>query len=40
MEEMIEFCAPFEVEGGRCKNVEEAKETLKGYFPTLKRWKK
>lgn len=40
MEEMIEFCAPFEVEGGRCKNVEEAKEALKGYFPTLKRWKK
>ena len=40
MEEMVEFCAPFEVEGGRAKDLEEAKEQLMQYFPTLERWKK
>ncbi len=39
LEEMVEFCAPFEVEGGRAGNLEEAKEQLMKYFPTLKRWK-
>lgn len=39
MEEMAEFCAPFEVEGGRCKTKEEAKIQLMGYFKTLERWK-
>lgn len=39
MEGMIEFCAPFEVEGGRAGNLEEAKENLRGYFATLERWK-
>lgn len=40
MEEMADFCAPFEVEGGRAKTKEEAKEGLMQYFATLKRWKK
>lgn len=40
MEEMAEFCAPFEVEGGRAKTKEEAKAGLMQYFATLKRWKK
>lgn len=40
LEEMVEFCAPFEVEGGRCKTLEEAKAGLMAYFPTLERWKK
>lgn len=39
LEEMVDFCAPFEVEGGRCKTVEEAKAALMAYFPTLERWK-
>lgn len=39
MEEMVEFCAPFEVEGGRAKTIEEAKAMLMEYFPTLERWK-
>ena len=39
MEEMVESCASFEVEGGRAKNLEEAKEYLRKYFPTLERWK-
>lgn len=39
MEGMVEFCAPFEVEGGRAKTLEEAKEGLRKYFPTLERWK-
>ena len=38
LEEMIEFCAPFEVEGGRAKTLEEAKTMLMSYFSTLKRW--
>ena len=36
---MVDFCAPFEVEGGRSKTIEEAKVMLMGYFPTLERWK-
>lgn len=39
MEEMADFCAPFEVEGGRAKNLEEAKAMLMQYFATLERWK-
>lgn len=39
MEEMADFCAGFEVEGGRAKTKEEAKEMLMQYFPTLERWK-
>ena len=40
LEEMVDFCAPFEVEGGRCKDLEEAKAALMAYFPTLERWKR
>lgn len=40
MEEMAEFCAPFEVEGGRSKDIAEAKSRLMEYLPTLDRWKK
>ncbi|MDO4298555.1 MAG: zinc ribbon domain-containing protein [Lachnospiraceae bacterium] len=39
LEEMVDFCAPFEVEGGRCRTVEEAREALMAWFPTLDRWK-
>lgn len=39
LEEMVDFCAPFEVEGGRSKTLEEAKAELMQYFPTLARWK-
>ena len=39
MEEMADFCAPFEVEGGRSKTIEEAKAGLMQYFATLGRWK-
>ena len=39
MEQMADFCAPFEVEGGRSKTIEEAKTALMAYFPTLQRWK-
>lgn len=40
MEEMADFCAPIEVEDGRAKTKEEAKQMLMQYFATLKRWKK
>ena len=39
LEEMIDICAKIEVEDGRCKNLEEAKEALGKYLPTLERWK-
>lgn len=39
LEEMVDICAPFEVEGGRCKTIEEAKTQLMQYLPTLERWK-
>jgi hypothetical protein len=39
LDEMIDFCAPFEVEGGRAKTLEEAKAMLGKYFPTLERWR-
>ena len=32
LEEMVDFCAPFEVEGGRARNLEEAKEQLMKYL--------
>lgn len=38
LEGMIEFCAPFEVEAGRSKTLEEAKTSLHGYLSTLERW--
>lgn len=40
LEEMVEFCAPIEVEQGRCKTLEEAKMSLTAYLSTLSRWKK
>ena len=36
LEEMVDFCAPFEVEGGRARNLEEAKEQLMKHFPDRK----
>ena len=38
-EEQADFCAPFEVEGGRAGSLEEAKAGLMQYFATLERWK-
>ncbi|MGN0142204.1 MAG: zinc ribbon domain-containing protein [Roseburia sp.] len=40
LEEMVDICAPIEVEQGRCKTLEEAKAGLREYLPTLERWKK
>ena len=37
---MIDICAPIEVEQGRAKTLEEAKEQLRPYLSTLERWKK
>ena len=39
LEEMIDICAPIEVSDGRCKTLEEAKEQLAKFLPTLERWK-
>lgn len=38
MEGMIAFCAPFEVEGGRARTLDEARAGLRAYFATLERW--
>ena len=40
LEEMIDICAPIEVRDGRAKTLEEAKEQLGQFLPTLERWKK
>lgn len=40
MEEMIESCIPFMLEGGECKTPEEARELLGAVIPTLRRWSK
>jgi len=40
LEEMIDFCAPIEVEDGRAKDLEEAKVQLREYLSTLERWQK
>jgi len=40
MEEMIDMCAPYLVEAGEAKDLNEAKATLNDYMPTLKRWAK
>ena len=40
MEEMIESCIPFWLEEEDCKTEEEARNKMREFFPTLKRWKK
>ena len=40
LEEMIESSAPYAVEAGEAKDLDEARALLKEYLPTLKRWKK
>lgn len=40
LEEMVNFCAPIEVESGRSKTLDEAKSNLTKYLSTLDRWKK
>ena len=38
LEEMIEISAPYAVEAGEAKSLDEARAVLKEYLPTLKRW--
>ena len=40
MDEMIERCVPFMLEGGAAKNEDEARAQMRAFFPMLKRWKK
>lgn len=40
LEQMLDICAPIEVEQGRAKTLEEARERYGKYLLTLKRWKK
>ncbi len=40
MDEMIEFCVPHMVEGNTGMTQETARNMMKEFFPTLKRWKK
>ncbi len=39
MEEMIEFCVPHMAEAGSGISPDEARERMRQWFPTLKRWK-
>lgn len=38
MEEMIEFCTPHMAQANPDMTEEAAKELMRGFFPTLKRW--
>lgn len=39
MEQMIQFCLPFEKEAHPDKGEEELLREMHAFFPTLKRWK-
>lgn len=40
MEEMIDLCVPFALEGGAYPSEDAARQGMREFFPTLKRWKK
>ena len=39
MDEMIEFCVPHMVSGSPGMSEDDARKMMKGFFPSLKRWK-
>jgi hypothetical protein len=39
MEGMIDICVPFMVEANEGMTEEEARSSMREWFPTLKRWK-
>ena len=39
MDEMIEFCVPHVTSANPGMSEEEAGKMMRGFFPTLKRWK-
>ncbi len=39
MEELIEFCVPHMVDNNPGMTEETARDMMKQFFPTLKRWK-
>jgi len=38
MDEMIEVCVAFSLEAGVYKDADEARTSMRNYFPSLKRW--
>jgi len=40
MEQMIEFCVPHMVAANPGMSGDQARNVMREYFPTLKRWKK
>lgn len=40
MEEMIDFCTPFMVQGHPEMTAEQAKTQMRQFFPMLLRWRK
>ncbi|MBE6070410.1 MAG: transcriptional regulator [Clostridium butyricum] len=40
MNDMIEFCIPHMVDGNKGMTEEKARNMMKQFFPTLKRWNK
>ncbi len=40
MAEAIETCVPFVLEAGVYPDASAAREAMRAFFPTLKRWKK
>lgn len=39
MEEMIEVCVPHMVEVDSARTADQAREMMRNFFPSLKRWK-
>lgn len=39
MEEMIEICVPHMVQGNSKMTEDQAREMMREFFPSLKRWK-
>lgn len=39
LEGMIEQCLPFLMQGGLFENKETARQAMRQYLPTLRRWK-
>ena len=38
MEQMVEVCIPYAIEGGAFKNADEARAEMLVSYPKLKRW--
>lgn len=38
MDQMIEHCIPYVIEGNKGMTEDQARKMMEGFYPTLKRW--